>query len=58
MSSEDSRAIIDKVTKLSGDLHHSVMLAKQFLKQVTDYKQFKETFTCESSSFPPPTVPG
>ena len=35
MSKEDSNGIIDKVTRLSGDLHHSVMMAKQFLKEVT-----------------------
>lgn len=41
MPKEDSNGIIDKVTRLSGDLHHSVMMAKQFLKEVTQlgYKQ-------------------
>ena len=34
MSSEDSKKMIDKVTSLSGDLHHSVMMAKQFLIEV------------------------
>ena len=34
MSSDDSQSTIDKVTKLSGDLHHSVMMAKQFLHEV------------------------
>lgn len=34
MSSDDSQSTIDKVTKLSGDLHHSVVMAKQFLHEV------------------------
>ena len=36
MSKEDSISIIENVTRLSGDLHHSVMMAKQFLKEVTE----------------------
>lgn len=35
MSKEDSISIIENVTRLSGDLHHSVVMAKQFLKEVT-----------------------
>ena len=34
MSNEETNNIIEKVTKLSGELHHSVMMAKQFLKEV------------------------
>jgi len=43
MSSDDSQSTIDKVTKLSGDLHHSVVMAKQFLHgvHVTDKRHPK-----------------
>ena len=35
MSNEDSQDIIEKVTKLSGNLHHSVIMTKQLLKEVS-----------------------
>ncbi|XP_068695175.1 E3 ubiquitin-protein ligase UBR4-like isoform X2 [Montipora foliosa] len=34
MSNEDSQDIIEKVTKLSGNLHHSVIMTKQLLKEI------------------------
>ena len=34
ISSNETKNIIDQVTKLSGDLHHSVLMAKHFLKEV------------------------
>ena len=46
MSNEDSQNIIDKVTKLSGDLHHSVMMAKQFLKEV-HVTQITSSLSCK-----------
>lgn len=34
ISSNETKNIIDQVTKLSGDLRHSVLMAKHFLKEV------------------------
>ncbi|XP_074621519.1 E3 ubiquitin-protein ligase UBR4-like isoform X3 [Acropora palmata] len=51
ISSNETKNIIDQVTKLSGDLHHSVLMAKHFLKEIT--KLHGEFINKESPSMLP-----